>query len=353
MSVYNQTVLSLFESFIKPVINASMTRDEVNQHVQEMLRFEMNLASLSSSRTDFNNIQSSMYHPTPLSQVNTYLSEIMDFNGTYLPILFPASKYGQIFGNDTKISLDSVPFFKNLRTLSEKTSRRGMQLYILIAHITHYIRSLGSIHQEKWNQVLNAMGVAANGIDRSERCVGITDDAIGQYSARFLVEKFEASKSKPIVESMIRDIKQAYITETNGSSWLDAETKRNLEDKLNGMSENVLYPSYIFNVTKLDRMHRYLNVSSTMDFLEMLLTIESNKVLRNRDRIVDRSDREEWEDSPQTVNAFYDSLKNAFVVTAAFMRAPYFSHLYPDYLNFAAGGSVIAHEMMHGFDADG
>jgi predicted metalloendopeptidase len=56
---------------------------------------------------------------------------------------------------------------------------------------------------------------------------------------------------------------------------------------------------------------------------------------------------------PQEVNAYYSPSTNEIVFPAGILQAPFFSETYEPALNFGGIGSVIGHEMTHGFDDQG
>jgi predicted metalloendopeptidase len=53
------------------------------------------------------------------------------------------------------------------------------------------------------------------------------------------------------------------------------------------------------------------------------------------------------------VNAFYNGNENSFQFPAGVLQGAFFNHLVPKYLNFGGIGTVIGHEITHGFDDKG
>jgi len=64
-------------------------------------------------------------------------------------------------------------------------------------------------------------------------------------------------------------------------------------------------------------------------------------------------DRMEWGMTPPTVNAYYNPQNNEIVFPAGILQPPFFDPNADDALNYGSMGSVIGHEMTHGFDDQG
>jgi putative endopeptidase len=64
-------------------------------------------------------------------------------------------------------------------------------------------------------------------------------------------------------------------------------------------------------------------------------------------------DPEEWGMTPQTVNAYYNPVRNEIVFPAVILQPPFFNLAADDAANYGAIGGVIGHEMGHGFDDQG
>ena len=64
-------------------------------------------------------------------------------------------------------------------------------------------------------------------------------------------------------------------------------------------------------------------------------------------------DKGEWLMTPQTVNAYYNSTTNEITFPAAILRWPFFDKAADPAVNYGGIGSVIGHEISHGFDDSG
>jgi putative endopeptidase len=63
-------------------------------------------------------------------------------------------------------------------------------------------------------------------------------------------------------------------------------------------------------------------------------------------------DRDEWAESPQTVNDYENPILNEVAFPAAYLQAPFFDANADPAVNYGAGG-LMAHELTHGFDDEG
>lgn len=57
--------------------------------------------------------------------------------------------------------------------------------------------------------------------------------------------------------------------------------------------------------------------------------------------------------NPQEVNAYYDPHRNEIVFPAGILQTPFFDKNRPTCMNYGAIGTVIAHEITHGYDDQG
>src|SRR6202044_315316 len=74
---------------------------------------------------------------------------------------------------------------------------------------------------------------------------------------------------------------------------------------------------------------------------------------RNIDKLGKPVDRNEWQMTPQTVNAYYNAPMNEIVFPAAILQPPFFNVQADDAVNYGGIGAVIGHEISHGFDDKG
>jgi predicted metalloendopeptidase len=88
-------------------------------------------------------------------------------------------------------------------------------------------------------------------------------------------------------------------------------------------------------------------------YAQNVLRANAYGVERDLAKIGKPVDRTEWGMTPSTVNAYYNPTLNEIVLAAGILQPPYYTQGADPAVNYGAIGSVIGHEMTHGFDDEG
>jgi len=127
--------------------------------------------------------------------------------------------------------------------------------------------------------------------------------------------------------------------------WMGDSTKAKAKEKLDAFYVKIGYPNKWRDYSGLDikKDSYYANV------------VRSNRFDRayNFDKAEKPVDRDEWQMTPQTVNAYYNPTTNEICFPAGILQPPFFDMNADDAFNYGAIGVVIGHEMTHGFDDQG
>ncbi|MBI1332592.1 MAG: hypothetical protein GC165_06900 [Armatimonadetes bacterium] len=176
---------------------------------------------------------------------------------------------------------------------------------------------------------------------RWKRVVVWADSEIGEDLGReYVVRHFpESSRSK--VKGMIKELMTTLKAQIRSSDWLSDAAKRDALKKLSSTTAKVGYP---------DKWRDYsgLKFADTSFVLNLLAAKRFNEgsELKKVGRVVSTID---WENSPQTINAYCNPDANEVVFSAGILQPPFFDPSASDEINFAQIGSVIGHELTHLF----
>ncbi len=125
---------------------------------------------------------------------------------------------------------------------------------------------------------------------------------------------------------------------------MDPATRTAAEEKLTRMNDKIGYPihwkSYDFEV----RRASYADNAMVSDAFELSRTLR---------KVGKPLDRNEWQMTPPTVNAYYDPSLNEMVFPAGILQPPFFDKAFAPSVNYGATGAVMGHELTHGFDDEG
>jgi putative endopeptidase len=126
---------------------------------------------------------------------------------------------------------------------------------------------------------------------------------------------------------------------------MGAETKAKAQDKLAKFTVKIGYPDSWRDYSKLEIKEgdAYGNAQRTGIF----------DYRHDVERLNQPVDKTEWGMTPQTVNAYYNSVNNEIVFPAAILQAPFFHPDADPAVNYGGIGGVIGHEIGHGFDDQG
>jgi len=180
---------------------------------------------------------------------------------------------------------------------------------------------------------------------RWKRGVTSVNGALGEVVGKIYVAKHFSPEAKQKMQALVENLRSAYGKGIKGLDWMGEETKKQALDKLAKFEPKIGYP---------DVWRDYSSLSIDVDDLFGNMKRSSlHIVARNRNKLGKPIDRTEWAMTPQTVNAYYNPVKNEIVFPAAILQPPFFNLEADMAVNYGGIGAVIGHEMGHGFDDQG
>ncbi len=144
---------------------------------------------------------------------------------------------------------------------------------------------------------------------------------------------------------LTQDVEAAMGRDIEQLDWMSTATKARAEEKLHAVANKIGYP---------DKWRDYSTLSvSRGDALGNALRASAFEEKRDIAKIGKPVDRGEFDMSPPTVNAYYSSQMNDINFPAGILQAPFFDRNQDDAVNYGSVGSIIGHELTHGFDDEG
>jgi putative endopeptidase len=182
-------------------------------------------------------------------------------------------------------------------------------------------------------------------LPRDTRAVRLLDGVLGHPLGKLYVAKYFPPASKAKVEALVGNLLKAYDTDIRVIPWMTEVTRKKALDKLHAFTPHIGYP---------DKWRDYSGLVIKRDDLigniERSARFEWDYRLARIDRPVDRN---EWNMTPPTINAYYTQSFNSIFFPAAILQPPFFDPNADDAVNYGGIGAVIGHEIGHGFDDQG
>ncbi|WP_428391982.1 M13 family metallopeptidase [Lichenicoccus sp.] len=180
---------------------------------------------------------------------------------------------------------------------------------------------------------------------RWKRAVAATSDAMGMAIGKIYVARYFPPAARETMRHLTDALKAAFRVRLQNNSWMSPHTKALAVGKLDHFAVQIGYPNkwrdYSGLTVRLDDLY---------DDSERAIGFEWRYWLDHLGHPVNRN---EWDMTPQTVNAYNNPPFDEVVFPAAILQPPFFNPAADPAINFGAIGGVIGHEMTHSFDDEG
>ena len=181
--------------------------------------------------------------------------------------------------------------------------------------------------------------------ERWKRAVAHAEGAMGEAIGRDYVAQYFPPDAKAKMDALVANVKAAMGARLDTLAWMGEDTKAEARAKLAGFGLKIGHPETWRDYSALEVV--------AGDVLGNALRSAEFEWDYRRARIGQPVDKAEWGMTPQTVNAYYNSVKNEIVFPAAILQPPFFDPDADPAVNYGGIGGVIGHEIIHGFDDQG
>lgn len=183
---------------------------------------------------------------------------------------------------------------------------------------------------------------------RWKYALSFVQNLLGEAVGKLYVKKYFPESSKQLAIELVKNLQNALAERIQENTWMTDVTKKQAIEKLNAFRIRIGYPDKWQNNDSAVVVDESKSLRENLENLNVVL--QKYEVKKRFGKPVDK---EEWFCTPQTVNAFYSPETNSINFPAAILQAPFFDPEADAAANFGGIGSVIGHEMSHGFDDQG
>jgi len=327
--------LAKYELHIGTILTLSGDRDAY-ANAKKIVALETSLAEAQWTKVE-NRDPVKRYNKMPIKQL-AELAPGYDW-GHALAATGVANKVDYVIVNQPS-------YLTGFNTVLEKTDLATWKAYfewqLLRAASPYLSKEYADAHFDFYSTVLTGVAVKP---PRWKSAVALVEASLGEALGKLYVAEYFPPERKERMDALVKNLLAAYRNSIDGLDWMSPATKLEAQAKLAKFTPKIGYPTKWRDYSSLSIVKN--------DLLGNVLRAENFKHQRMIARLGKPIDREEWSMTPQTVNAYYSSTMNEIVFPAAILQPPFFDVRADDAVNYGAIGSVIGHEIGHGFDDGG
>jgi putative endopeptidase len=249
-------------------------------------------------------------------------------------------------GEFKTLNVSTPDYFKAMNTEIDEASLDSIKSYLR----WHALRTASpTLSKQFVDENFNFFSATLQGqkeqTPRWKRCTRATDVALGEAVGQEWVKQYFPPDAKANMEKLVFALEHALGQDIKELPWMSDATKVEAKAKLDAFRRKIGYPEnwrdYSALAVKRD------------DFLGNVERSTNFERLRNYAKLGKPVDEREWGMTPPTVNAYYSPSQNDINFPAGILQPPFFDNSKDPAVNFGGIGTVIGHEMTHGFDDQG
>ncbi|HRN46996.1 MAG TPA: M13 family metallopeptidase [Niabella sp.] len=307
---------------------------EAQKKAETIFNIEKKLAEAQMSRVEMRDPYKT-YNKLSLSELNQKTP------GLEWKSILAALK---VKGEDT-VLVNNPKFFEAISGLLKTIPVNDWKTYLqwnILKGAAPYLSSPFVDANFTYNQVITGQKVQT---PRWQRMSQLTDGSIGELLGQLYVKEYFKPEAKARMNVLVENLRKAFAIRIKALDWMSEATKQKALAKLAAFRPKVGYPDKWQNYDglALNRNTFFKNLRNTNAWGYNYMISRLGKPV----------DRERFGMTPPTVNAYYSATLNEIVFPAGILQFPFFDPKADDAVNYGGIGSVIGHEMSHGFDDQG
>ena len=343
-------VLNAYSIDTEPTIpDASRGFHSYEAVVDSVIDLEVQLAKASPSNEDSQNV-TAYYNPQSLEQTQSMLPQI-----SLRQIISKLSSGGDV---PDRVIVASPKYLQSTSGLLNDTSADVIQALLIWKIVQRYASAIDDPALVPWKRFQNTISGRDPDAkpERWQTCINAVDSQLGWILSKYFVDAAFSEPSKVFGDKIVTDIKTSFISTLKITTWMTPEVRIRAINKVHNIFQKIGYPTKNPKITDPKSLKHYyssLEVSNSTYF-ENTFATAAFEVKRQWAQLGQPTNRDAWEMTAPTVNAYFDPSGNEIVFPAGIMQSPiFYDPSVPQYLSYGAFGSVSGHELSHAFDSLG
>ncbi|XP_023288905.1 endothelin-converting enzyme 1 [Orussus abietinus] len=357
--ITNERQFNAYEGFFRTIVdtfmqssNVYIDREVITRDLVEMLVLEMFLAktakhdkpvdSTPSIRLTISELQyryNERNGNNPKSQIN------------WLDVLQKAvGIVGVEINESEEVEVIDIDYFDKLPIVLYFTNERAIVNHVHWQFVSNWIRYTTPILREAFKNFTNDMGSYTNNLPRWQECI-----EMNPYNRAIIYEYINVyvpDATQSTFERLLNNIKFAMDQQISNANWMDEQSKNATRSKLMSVSAILGAPTMYRNRTEVDRFYEDLLIEPG-EFFENIKKQKNATFARTLIKNVDDHLEDKLWNDMFAANAYHLPDQNKIYFYSAMLMEPMFvlgSSSILELYNSGGIGSIIGHEVGHGFD---
>jgi len=340
---YYDTICKLYSE-----THPSMIKETINSIATLMIEIETKMSIIFLSSAEKRDSEE-VYHQVNVSDLKKEYS-LIDFE-SIIQILCLLSDDIVIEENFLNIIMEhhkdpSINYFKQLEQLLPSYTINQWKEYfrfrILLSYMNLTNDVLKELHFNMFKKTLKGQK-----IQKSEwkRALSLTCNYFVDPISRIYTHNYYNLKIENYMKEMVKNIKKATKERISNLDWMSEKTKKRALLKLHKMKLKLGYSKSL--------PRNYDHIVLTDSIIKNTIILNRDNMIHSLNKLNSMIDPDDWDLPSFTVNAYFNPTRNEIIFPASILQPPFLDLTKPDVYNYGNIGSVIGHEIIHGFDDQG
>ena len=326
------------------IIDINKTIIDKDKVATEIFDFECYIASITLNPEQKRDTDL-VYNISSYQEINSFLN--LDECFYYFKNLRP--DINQYYN---KIIIDDLKYIKRIGAILLKIDLNFLKIYMKYIVLLSMPNILSNdIFMLKFNFFSKELTGTLVPREPIKQTIKILSNIIGEIIGEIFVKKYFPKELKDQVEILVHKIKLSSNDIIQKCKWMDSITKKKAIQKINKMVIKIGYP---------DKIKDYSSISKLINRTESEILLFDSMIMFNifyakfyLNKLGTKPDLTEWHMNSYETNAYYNPISNEIVFPAGILQPPFFDPNASFESNLGSIGSIIAHEISHGFDDQG
>ncbi|XP_078493290.1 phosphate-regulating neutral endopeptidase PHEX-like [Ciona intestinalis] len=334
-----------YKLFYETAINLGADKRTAERDVEKVREFELKLLKLKE-----NNNAEYGYTRT-LAEMNQILPGI-DWVELFTKMIrtYPVTP-------QTKILVFDENYLKKLISLIQQTDKRIVQNYMVWRLVKHRVRNLSARFENLYREYVREVYHRSSLPTRKYKCSHFMMFSLKRPTGYLFIKKYFSKAKKDAAKVLFEHVKKGFVELLNTEvNWMDNKTREYAKKKALAVKFHIGYNEQMYNnVTKIDASLQQLHpvVGDYFGNVVKVLT----EIAQNKFKLLGKpvkANTDPFTARPTMVNARYDPTYNTVSLPGGELQYPfYWGNKYLRAYQYGAIGSILGHELTHGFDDNG